>query len=254
MELNNNTILITGGSGGIGLELARQFLQLGNEVIITGRSFEKLEKIKVKLPKIHVFQSDLRIIEEIKILCEDIQKQFPNLNLLINNAGIGLRLNLKDPLSDKTITEEIATNFQGPICMINYLLPHLLKQPKAAIVNVSSAVAFSPFPVVPIYSATKAGLHSYTISLRQQLKLTKIKIFEIMPPTTKTDMLNGFSATDLKNIQAMPVEKLVKICLKEIKSDHFEIRPGQSNTIKSMSRFAPTFILNQMSKSLNNFK
>lgn len=253
MVLTNNTILITGGTSGIGLELATQLLLLGNTVIITGRNQAKLNEVKNKLPNLHTFQSDASSPPDIKSLFETLTKQFPKLNILINNAGIMKKLNLHDISIDlENINQEIAINLSGPIRMVQQFLPHLKTQKAAAIVNVSSGLAFVPFPISPVYSATKAGLHFYTQSLRIQLKNTNIKVFELAPPATKTNMQNAFSAEDTKGTTMMGTSEMVKDAIKGITNDTLEIRPGSSNLLKIMSRFAPGFILNQISKPVDS--
>lgn len=252
MELSKNTILITGGSSGIGLAFAKQLLKRGNEIIVTGRSREKLNAIKSQFPQIHFYECDLQKLEDLKLLCEKVKKEFPKLNVLINNAGIGLRLDLNTRLDDLALQTELATNLLAPIYMVNFLLPLLTRQPYSAIINVTSALAFMPLPTVPIYSATKAGLNSYTISLRQQLANTSVKVFEIAPPTTQTEMLNGFSPEDLKGVSVLPVDELVRICLDNLELDRLEICPGQAGKIKLLSRLAPSFLLKKMSKPVTS--
>lgn len=252
MQIKNNTILITGGSSGIGLELAKQFLKLDNVVIVTGRNQKKLEAVKKEYPKIHVLQSDLSKLTDIKNLCEHLPKQFPDLNILINNAGVGRKLNLLNIHDVLILNEEIITNLQAPILMTNFLLPFLLRQPSSAIVNVTSALAFSPLPIAPIYSASKAGLHSFTIALRQQLEGTSIKVFEIAPPTTQTDMINAFSVKDLKGVSVLSTEELVEKCLNGLMLDNYEICPGQARWLQILSRIAPRFLVKHLSKSLKN--
>ena len=171
MKLSANTVLITGATSGIGLELALQLLALNNTVIVTGRDEVKLQKISREYPHLHTIQSDVSDPKAIATLCQIAVERFPRLNILINNAGIMRKINLQDKGSDlKDIGLEIETNLLGPIRMVKQFLPLLSAQPSAAIVNVSSGLAFSPFPISPIYCATKAGLHSFTQSLRVQLK------------------------------------------------------------------------------------
>ena len=252
MKLTENTILITGGSNGIGLELATQFLKLGNTVIITGRNMNRLNEVKKKYPKLNIIQSDAGKPIDIKSLYEIVSKQFPKLNVLINNAGIMRKLNLNDTSMDlENINQEIAINLSGPIRMVNQFLPLLKLQQHAAIMNVSSGLAFVPFPISPVYSATKAGVHFYTQTLRIQLKNSNIKVFELAPPLTNTDLQNAFSPDDMKGTQVMETAKLIEVAIKGFNNDTFEIRPGQSNLLKFMSRIAPQFILNQMSRPVD---
>lgn len=251
MRLTNNTILITGGARGIGFELAKQLSQRGNKIIITARDEGNLRKAKELLPDIHTIQNDVSNPKEIDALFIKVTRDFPELNFLINNAGIMRNINLHEPTELVDLTREINTNLQGPMWMTAKFLPHLKNQPSAAIVNVSSGLAFVPLPVSPIYCATKAGLHSFTRSLRVQLKNTKVKVFELAPPATKTELLGDFPETDIRGVSIMKVEDMVKIALKGFENDQLEIRPGQSNQLKIMSRLAPEFILRQMSRPID---
>jgi uncharacterized oxidoreductase len=135
--------------------------------------------------------------------------------------------------------------------MVKLFLPHLKKKSAAAIMNVSSGLAFVPLPVSPVYCATKAALHSFTMSLRVQLKKTNVKVFELAPPATQTELLGDFDSEDMKGITIMPVADMVAAAVKGDKFGSDAIRPGQSNQLKLMSRVAPQFILNQMSKSVD---
>jgi uncharacterized oxidoreductase len=152
----------------------------------------------------------------------------------------------------ENINQEIEINLSGPIRMVNQFLPHLKTKKEAAILNVSSGLAFVPFPISPVYSATKAGIHFYTESLRIQLKKTNVKVFELAPPLTNTDLQNAFTAEDMKGTTAMDTAKMVEIAIKGLSNDIYEIRPGQSNMLKIMSRVAPQFILNQMSRPVDS--
>ncbi len=252
MKLTRETILITGGASGIGFELAKQLIQLGNTVLITGRDMAKLERAKNQIPKVHIYQSDVSDPKAIPVLFDRITNEFPELNILINNAGIMHTINIHDsePKLD-AITQEIETNLNGPIRMIKQFLPHLKKKENAAIMNVSSGLAFVPLPTAPIYCATKAGLHSFTLSLRVQLKKTSIKVFELAPPATQTELLDTSNPEDMKGVSIMKVEDMVTVAVKGMRNDHFEIRPGQSNQLKFMNRIAPQFILNQLSKPVD---
>lgn len=249
MKLSGNTILITGGASGIGYELTKQLVALGNNIIITGRDQAKLDRAKAAFPKIHTFQSDVSDLKAIAALYDKVIKQFPELNILINNAGIMREINFHDKDGSlEDITREIEINLNGPIRMVKQFLPHLKSKPTAAIMNVSSGLAFVPLPVSPVYCATKAAIHSFTESLRVQLKNTNVKVFELAPPATQTEMIGDF---DLTGVSIMKVEDMVKVAIKGMQTDRFEIRPGQSNQLKMMSRVAPGFILKQMSKSVD---
>ncbi|SFT00016.1 uncharacterized oxidoreductase [Paenibacillus sp. BC26] len=253
MKMSGNTILITGGTSGIGFEFAAQLLKLGNTVIITGRDQVRLDDTKKKLPNVHTIQSDAGDPRAIAALFGIVVKQFPKLNVLINNAGLMRRINLHDPEVDlDDLNREIATNLSGPIRMVKQFLSHLKSQESAAIMNVSSGLAFVPLPISPVYCAAKAGLHSYTQSLRAQLKNTKVKVFELAPPLTETPLLDAFDSVDMAGSKAMSVSQLVGAAIRGMEQEKFEIRPGQSNALKLMSRIAPKFIFGQLSKSVDN--
>ena len=252
MKLTGNTILITGGSSGIGFEMARQFLQKGNEVIITGRDGNKLLDAKQQLDGVAIIRSDVSNPDNVKELYQQVANDFPDLNILINNAGILQTLNLRDgnlPAAD--LTKEIDINLKGTILMNNAFLPLLQHSNNPAIVNVSSGLAFVPLPIAPVYCSAKAAIHSYSLSLRAQLRNTGIKVFELSPPLTETGMLGGFNEEDIKGVPIMPVEEMVTGFLNGFAKDNYEIRLGVANQLWFMNRFFPKFIFAQLSKSIN---
>ena len=252
MRLSENTILITGGSGGIGFEMARQFLKRNNKVIITGRDEKKLHDAKQSLGGVTVIRNDVSNSGDVEKLHQHVAKDFPGLNVLINNAGILQTLNLRDgDLSVADLTKEIDINLKGTMLMNHTLLPFLQHNDNPAIVNISSGLAFVPLPIAPVYCSTKAAIHSYTLSLRAQLRNTAIKVFELSPPLTETGMLGGFDEDDIKGVPIMPVEKMVAAFLKGFAKDNYEIRIGVANQLWFMSRFFPKFIFAQLSKSIN---
>lgn len=251
MELVNNTILITGGTGGFGYEFAKKFTELGNTVIITGRDQTKLDLVKKQLPQLHTFQSDVSDAGAIEQLYEKVIKQFPMLNILINNAGEMRKISLHDTnIGLKDITREIEINLMGPIRMVQQFLPHLKTMKTAAIFNVTSGLALVPFPLSPIYGATKAGLRSYTKSLRVQLKKTQIKVFELIAPGANTPLMEKFSNEKGFNPKMlMEPAKVIDAAIKGMKNDEFEIYAGAARIINILSRVAPSFLLKQTSKA-----
>jgi uncharacterized oxidoreductase len=254
MELKNSTVLITGGTSGIGLEFVKQLTQHGVNIIITGRDVAKLEQAKKQFPQIHTFQSDVSNPKDIEQLYQQVTKQFPQINIIINNAGIMRNMDLQDTsMSLEDITREIDTNLSGTIRMVHQFLPHLKTKKDAAIINVSSGLAFVPFSISPVYSATKSGVHAYTQTLRLQLKNTKIKVFELAPPGTETPLMDNFEGIVDSN-QNMKVDKMVSIAIKGILNDKLEIRPGLSNVLKIMSRLAPNFIAAMLDKTVEKAK
>jgi uncharacterized oxidoreductase len=251
MDLKNNTVLITGGTSGFGYEFASKLLDLGNTVIITGRNQAKLDQTKKNLPKVHTFQSDVSDPKAIVELHNQMIKQFPALNILINNAGEMRKINLHDPSIDlHDITREIDINLSGPIRMIQQFLPHLKTQKTAAVMNITSGLALVPFPIAPIYGATKSGLRSYTKSLRVQLKKTNIKVFELVAPAAKTPLNDKFQG-DVDPKSLMEVDKLVAVALRGLENDKFDIYPGLANVIRIVSCVAPNFLLKQLSKPVD---
>lgn len=252
MNISGNTILITGGSSGIGLEFAKQLLQLGNTVIITGRNQTKLEQAKTQYPNLITYKSDVTNPDEIRALYATVLKDFPSVNILINNAGVMRITKFYDPDEDLiSLTQEITTNLNGPIWMAHQFIPHLKTQKEAAILNVTSLLGIVPLPISPVYSATKSGLTSFTTSLREQLKKTNIKVFELAPPATLTDLTEIFDKTDIQGFKMMTARSLVESAIKGIQDDHLEIRPGQTGQVYFLNKFAPKFLLKMMSKSLN---
>jgi len=181
-------------------------------------------------------------------LCDKVTAQFPALDVLINNAGImrNLDINRDRDLSD--VTREIEINLSGPVRMVQQFLPHLRTRQGAAIINVSSGLAFVPLPLSPVYCATKAAIHSFSQSLRVQLDGTGVTVIELAPPGVETPLFRGEFAEELKDQKGMDVTVLVKKAIAGIEAGKLEIRPGLSNVLKTMSRIAPRFMLNQMVK------
>lgn len=257
MELKNSIVLITGGTSGIGLEFVKQLTTQGANIIVTGRSLDKLNETKKQFPNIQTFQSDVSKPQDIEQLYTQVTSQFPELNIVINNAGIMRNLDLQDTgLSLENITSEIETNLSGTIRMNHRFLPHLKTKKSSAIVNVSSGLAFLPFPLSPIYSAAKSGIHAYSQVLRLQLKKTNVNVFELVPPLTDTTLVDAFTDDIDKDSAgpAMKVEKMVRIAIAGLLKDKFEIKPGLSKAFHLMGRIAPKFFLNYVDKTLEKAK
>ncbi|WP_316828130.1 SDR family oxidoreductase [Pedobacter miscanthi] len=251
MELKNNTVLITGGTSGLGLVFAKKLLELGNTVIVTGRDRAKLTAVAEKTPGLHIFQCDVSNPKDIADLYENVVTQFPKLNVLINNAGEMRRLSLHDTSIGLTdITREVETNLMGPIRMVQAFLPHFKALGSAAILNVTSGLSLIPYPISPIYGATKSGLRSYTKSLRVQMKNTNVKVFELIAPAAKTPLNDKFIDMDgFDPKQMMEPEKIIDATLKGLKNDNYEIYPGVARIMLMMSRIAPAFMLKMLSRS-----
>jgi uncharacterized oxidoreductase len=190
MNNSGNTILITGGGSGIGQALAVALHKAGNQIIIAGRRMAALEETAAANPGMAIAQLHVDDAEDIASFAKRIINSHPKLNVLINNAGIMTAENL---LADNTANAQamIETNLLGPIRLTAAMLPHLLKQKQATIINVTSGLAFVPLAFTPTYSATKAALHSYTQSLRHQLRKTSVEVLELAPPAVATDLMPG---------------------------------------------------------------
>ena len=246
MRLNGRTILITGGSAGIGLAFALEFLKLGNEVIVTGRRQSVLDAVHVQHPGLHTIQSDIADPVQIAALAARLKADFPALDVLMNNAGIGAAMNLKAPASDlAALTSEVDVNFGGVVRMTSALID-VLTMNRGTILNVSSGLAFVPLPSNAVYSATKAAVHSYTQSLRFQLENAGVEVIELMPPAVRTDMTGEF---DEHGINMISTEELVKRSFAALRSGKTEIRPGQSQQLALLRRLAPNFINRQLWKA-----
>jgi uncharacterized oxidoreductase len=192
MNLTGNTILITGGGSGIGRGLAEEFHKLGNQVIIAGRRRQALDETTAANPGIKSLILDVEDPAAIRAFAARVVANYPALNVLINNAGIMRPENLLDQQADLADAEAIvSTNLLGPIRLTAALLAHLQKQPRAALINVSSGLAFVPLALTPTYCATKAAIHSYTQSLRHQLRGTPVEVIELIPPYVATHLMNG---------------------------------------------------------------
>jgi len=207
MNSTGNTILITGGASGIGRGLAEAFQRLGNQVIIAGRGKKSLDQTAAANPGMKSLRLDLTRPKSIQTFVEQVREFYPTLNVLINNAGVMEPENLRETAGDLSTAENtVTTNLLGPIRLTASLLPLLEKQENAAIINVSSGLAFVPLAMTPTYCATKAGLHSFTQSLRYQLRETKVQVIELIPPYVATTLMGEQQASDP---QAMPLEEFI---------------------------------------------
>ena len=250
MKLRQRTILITGGTDGIGLELARQLLERGNTVIVTGRDPRRLDEARRRLPQVHGILSDVADAAAIEALHADVTARFPGLSVIVNNAGIMRNLDLTGlrPLAD--ITRELDVNLRGPIQMIQQFLPHLRAQEQAAIVNVSSGLAFVPLAISPVYSASKAALHAYTRALRVQLAGSRVRVFELAPPPVETRLMRAEFEAETKGTRGMSVEALARQAIAGIERGRDEILPGLAGLLKAMSRIAPEFMYRLMTRMM----
>jgi uncharacterized oxidoreductase len=241
MNVTGNTILVTGGGSGIGRGLAEALQALGNQVIIAGRRQSVLDETIAANPGMQSMALDIEQAGSIRSFAAKLVQRFPKLNVLINNAGIMRAENLKaEPVDLNDAEAIVATNLLGPIRLTVALLPHLKLQTGAAVINVPSGLAFVPLSLTPTYCATKAGIHSYTQSLRWQLKSTAVEVIEIVPPYVQTDLMSG-----AEDPRAMPLKEYVaetmsllaqqptppEICVERVKSLRFAAESGQYDAV-----------------------
>lgn len=235
MKITGNTVLITGGSAGIGLEIAKLFSQAGNHVIITGRNNERLQKALEYLDNATAIRSDVSDEKEIEVLTERLNNDFPKLNIVVNNAGRAILHNIAEAEDGfSKAQEEMLTNYLSIIRLNEKLLPILKAQTQSAIVNVSSIVAFAPNRVLSTYGASKAALHSYTQSLRLSLKNTPVKVFELMPPLVNT----GFSQ-EIGGSKGMPPSEVAEQLLHALEKDNYEIHVGRTAELYKLFLSSP---------------
>lgn len=243
MKTSKNTVLLIGGTAGIGLEIAKQSTALDNHVIITGRNQERLDAAASSLNNVTTVLSDVSKADDIDLLVEKIRSEFPQLNMVINNAGRALLYNLADPNQDAFAhaADEMLTNYLSIIRINQKLLPVLKQQEASAIVNVSSIVAYVPGITLPTYAASKAALHSYSTSLRLSLEETTVKVFELMPPLVDTEF-----SKEIGGHNGIKPSVVADELLTALANDEYEIRVGDTAKIYELFRQSPVDALNVM--------
>ena len=249
MKTTDNTILITGGGSGIGRGLAEAFHRLGNQVIIAGRGQKTLDETTAANPGMKSLTLDISDPKSIQSFATQLTKDYPSLNVLINMAGIMQPEDLLEKPDDLSIVEKtITTNLLGPIRLTSALLPSLQKQPRATIMNVSSGLALVPLAMTPTYCATNAAIHSYTQSLRYQLKATNIDVIELIPPYVQTTLMGDQQANDPN---AMPLGNFIdevmsilksqpdvqEVCVKKVYPLRFSAEHGQQKYEEFFEQF-----------------
>jgi uncharacterized oxidoreductase len=234
MKLTGNTVLITGGAAGIGFAFAERFIKAGNKVIVCGRREAKLLEAKEKYPELITRVCDVTKESDRIALFDWVTSEHPDINVLINNAGIQqryhvLKTNAKEEWS--YYSQEIASNIEAPFHFAMLFAPYFANKDYGAILNVSSGLAFTPMAITPIYSATKAAVHSFTMSLRHQLEDTSIEVIEVAPPAVNTDLggigLHTFGA---------PVDEFADAIFKGLEAGKIEIGYGRAEKAMRMSR------------------
>jgi uncharacterized oxidoreductase len=250
VNLTNNTILITGGATGIGLALAAAFIDKGNTVIVCGRRLEKLEAAKRLLPTLIICQCDVGDLEERRNLYDFCVKNYPNINVLINNAGMQREINfLKGEAHYLNGDSEVSINLEACFHLTSLFAPHFARQKEAAFINVSSGLGLVPLVITPVYSATKAALHSFSISLRKQCEQTPIKVFEILPPIVDTDLDRGARDKRGQTDKGISAEQVAVQSLKALANDTFEIPIGIVKVLRIGSRIKPSLFLKIINKN-----
>ena len=249
MDVGGNTVLITGGATGIGFALAEKFVNAGSVVIVCGRRKSKLEAAKQKLPALHVRQCDTSLESERRSLLRWATRRFPDLNILVNNAGIQRQMDftsarVNKPLSPKD--DEVTINLAASIRLCALFAPVLLKRKKAAIVNISSGLAFVPIAMMPVYCATKAAIHSFTISLRHQLRGTSVRVFEAAPPTTDTELDASFAGEEEQAYRGISPQEVAAAIIEGMKADKQEILVGQAQGLYQAALKDPEAIFRRL--------
>jgi len=245
MNLGSNTILITGGSEGIGLALAERFLKAGSTVIVCGRREEVLREAQQKHPELHIRVCDVASEQGRIDLFNWATTEFPNLNVLINNAGIQRRFKFTQQPEWAAVQSEITINIEAPIHLSILFLPHLLEQSQPAIINVTSGLAFVPATFAPVYGATKAAMHSLTMALRQQLAETPVEVIEIVPPAINTN-LGGVGL----HTTGTPLNEFGDAVFKGLEKGEQEITYGFSAKASQASRQELDQFFKQISQTL----
>ena len=242
MKTKNNTVLITGGSSGIGLELSKAFIEKGNKVIICGRSKENLDAAKSAAPDLITYQCDLSDSKECSHLTKKITENYPDLNILINNAAIVHKASfMVDTQILEKLDAELQTNFVAPIQLINQLIPVLERNKNAEIINITTGLIYAPRAIYPFYNATKAALHSFTQVLRLQMAGRKIKITEVMFPAVNTPWHKGNPPKI-----AISAKEAAYEMIKGLEKGKDEIRVKGAKLIYILSRIAPGFALRKI--------
>lgn len=235
MNITNKTVLITGGSAGIGFQIAKQLIEKGNQVIITGRNEDRLKKAAAQLNNAGYFAGDVTNEDDVNKLVDYLGENYPNLDVLINNAGNAFVYQLAAGAGAfEKAGAEMLTNYLSIIRLTEKLLPQLTSRLEAAIVNVTSIVVFAPSAALSTYAASKAALHSYTQSLRHTLKATSVKVFELMPPLVDTEF-----SQEIGGSNGIPPQAVANSLLEALDNDTYEIHTGDTAQVYKVFLSSP---------------
>jgi uncharacterized oxidoreductase len=233
MKLTGNTIVVTGGTSGIGRELVEKFLARGNRVVTCGRRKERLDQLRARFPDVSVFTCDVTDEVQRKRFAEWVGANHPAANVLVNNAGIQLMMDFTRPVDLGRVRSEVETNFIAPVHFISLFAPILAKKVGAAIVNISSGLAFSPIALMPVYCATKAAIHSLSLSVRRQMRDLGIGVYEIAPPGVDSELGRERWPTGQTSHGGMPVVEYVEAMLKALEADLPEAAIGPAEGMRA---------------------
>lgn len=233
MIMRSNTIFITGGGSGIGRGLAEAFHKLGNEVIIAGRREQALKKACGAHPGMRYFVLDVTDPASIRSVAGKVVTQFPKLNCVFNNAGVQKYVDFSgaNPVDDAALAAELNTNVLGLMRVSAEFLPHLQKQDRATLMNVSSGLAFVPLARFPVYCATKAAVHSFSVSLRRQLRDSGVRVLELIPPYVDTELGGPGKTRPAGAPTPMPLDEFIKEAMEELARDCDEIAIGPAKSL-----------------------
>jgi uncharacterized oxidoreductase len=251
LDVSGNTVLITGGGTGIGFALAEKLVGARNQVVICGRRKSKLQAAKQNLPPIHIRQCDVSVESERRSLLRWVTTRFPDLNILVNNAGIQREMDFTSPTVTKLTSpkdDEVTINFGAQIRLCALFTPILLKKKKAAIVNISSGLGFVPIATMPIYCATKAAIHSFTTSLRHQLRNTSLHVFEVVPPTTDTELDASFAGEEEQAYRGISSHEVAAGIMEGLKADKDEIIIGEAQGLYKAALRDPAGIFKKLNQ------
>lgn len=247
MRTRGNTVLVTGGSAGIGLAIAKMLRATDNTVIVCGRDQARLEKAQATVPGIFTIQCDVSRDDDLASLMKRVREDFPRLNMLINNAAL---MHIGDFVGEgertARIEEEVRTNLLAPMKLTSLLLPQLQQQASAAIIIVSSGLAYVPVANVAVYCATKAALHSFSHALRHRLRKTNIKVFELLPPLVDTDLSQSL------HMPKILAEQVARELLKGLERDRYEVRVGMVKPLYAASQLVPLLTEQMLNRAFSN--
>jgi uncharacterized oxidoreductase len=237
VKTSGRTVLITGGATGIGLALAEAFLERDSRVLICGRREKALAAAKKRHAALHTFPCDVSDPEGRRSLYRWATGEFPELSVLVNNAGIQRQLDFSRGIEEPAPGEnEIRINLEAPVYLSALFLPHLMSRNEAAIVNVSSGLAFIPIAILPVYCATKAAVHSFSLSLRRQLTGTAVRVVEVIPPTVDTELDRGARGARGQTDRGIAPEEVARATLEGMEQDLYEIAVGVAQGLVTASR------------------